>query len=468
MQKLVAISPILLLLLGAIAALVIGIFLPRRRQTWIAVLAVLCLSAAAAAAALKLGHPPGLVFEASYVVDGPMLWTLLALLAAGFLTIALAAPVFKHDAREAEFYVLLLFSLLGAVMLAGANDVMEILLGVLLTSIGSYALVGYRRTHPPAMEALLKYYLFGALTNIALIYGLILLYGLSGHTLLGDIAPALVPGNRVVLSVAMSLILLGLGFKAGYVPAHFWIPDVYEGATVPVAAYLSIVPKIAGVAILARLVAAFPPATVNWPLPVAIISAVTMTWGNIAAFRQNDIRRLLGYSSIAQTGFLLFGVVAVHGAALALPGLMYYFAAYLLANFGAFAVLAASRRYTIAANGGLVHAHPALAFAMLISMLSLVGIPPLAGFVAKFTLFSAAVEAGFTWLTILGVTNSLLSLYYYLRVIAPMFFAPERETIDELPPFSSATATACASLSLLLGLAAFLLLDSPLPLKFLS
>src|SRR5919106_2565465 len=182
-----AISFVLILLLGAVLALVIGIFLPRRLQTWNALLAGLVLVIAGVAALLKLGAPPGLVFDDSYAVDGPALWTVLALIATGLLCIGLSVPVFRNDAREAEFYALLLFSLLGAVMLAGANDIMEILLGVLLTSVGSYALVAYRRTSPPALESLLKYYLFGALTNIGLIYGLILLYGLSGSTILGAI-----------------------------------------------------------------------------------------------------------------------------------------------------------------------------------------------------------------------------------------------------------------------------------------
>lgn len=455
-----AISFVLILLLGAVVALVVGIFLPRRLQTWNALLASVVLVLAGAAAAVKLGAPPGLVFDDSYAVDRAGLWTVLALLAASLLCIGLSVPVFRNDAREAEFYALLLFALLGAVMLAGANDVMEILLGVLLTSVGSYALVAYRRTAPPALEALLKYYLFGALTNIGLIYGLILLYGLSGSTILGDIGGGLEPGSHALLTVAAVLVVVGLGFKAGYVPAHFWIPDVYQGATVPIATFLSVVPKIAAVLALARLVAAMQAGALDLVPLVAGISAVTMTWGNIAAFVQTDIRRLLGYSTIAQAGYLLFGVVALPSSGMALPGLLYYFAAYLAANVGAFAVVASTGRFEIPDNRALIRSQPLLALAMLISLLSLVGIPPLAGFVGKFVLFVATMQAGYTWLMVLGLINSALSLFYYLRVVAPMFVPPAGAPPEAPEPLAKAIAVLSAVGSIVLGLGSFLLLGT--------
>lgn len=455
-----AISFVLILLLGAVVALVVGIFLPRRLQTWNALLASVVLVLAGAAAAVKLGAPPGLVFDDSYAVDRAGLWTVLALLAASLLCIGLSVPVFRNDAREAEFYALLLFALLGAVMLAGANDVMEILLGVLLTSVGSYALVAYRRTAPPALEALLKYYLFGALTNIGLIYGLILLYGLSGSTILGDIGGGLEPGSHALLTVAAVLVVVGLGFKAGYVPAHFWIPDVYQGATVPIATFLSVVPKIAAVLALARLVAAMQAGALDLVPLVAGISAVTMTWGNIAAFVQTDIRRLLGYSTIAQAGYLLFGVVALPSSGMALPGLLYYFAAYLAANVGAFAVVASTGRFEIPDNRALIRSQPLLALAMLISLLSLVGIPPLAGFVGKFVLFVATMQAGYTWLMVLGLINSALSLFYYLRVVAPMFVPPAGAPPEPPEPMARAVAVLAAVSSVAIGVGAFALVGS--------
>lgn len=456
-----AIDFVLILLVGAVVALVVGILLSRRRQIWIAAATLVVLAAAAAAAALHLTAPPGLVFDRSFNVDTPTLWTTLAIMTAGALVVLISAPVFRGDAREAEYYVLLLFSLLGAVMLAGAHDVMEIVLGVLLTSVGSYALVAYRRTSPLAMEALLKYYLFGALTNIGLIYGLILLYGMSGSTIVADIPGAMTDGNRVALAVAAVLVVTGLGFKAGFVPAHFWIPDVYHGTTVPVAAYLSVVPKIAAVLALARLADAFTAAgTVTLAPVVAVIAAVTMTLGNIAAFRQSDIRRLLAYSTIAQAGYLLLGVVAVGGSDLALPGLLYYFAAYVAANIGAFAVVAAFGRVEVPGNFALVRTQPLLAFSMAVALLSLTGIPPLAGFVGKFALFAAALDAGYAWLVVVALINSAISLYPYLRVIAPMF-VPAAGAIPVTPePLAKGVAIAAAAASVLLGFGAALLVGT--------
>lgn len=461
-----ALIAVLILLAGAIVTLVVGIFLPRHRQYFSAWLALAFLAATAGAILFQIHDPPGLVFEDSFAVDGPMLWTSLVLVVTAGLVAVLSLPVFRNDARETEYYALLLFAVLGTVMLAGAGDVMEIVLGVLLTSVASYALVAYRRSDAGAMEALLKYYLFGALTNVALIYGCVLLYGLSGHTLLGELSGAIGPGTYPLLVVAIVLVLVGLGFKAGFVPGHFWIPDVYQGTTVPVAAFLSVAPKIAGMLALARIASVFAQTSVSWAPLVALVAAVTMTWGNLAAFRQNDIRRLLGYSTVAQAGYLLMAVVALDHSWLAMPGLVYYFAAYLFANIGAFAVLGASGGYTLEANAGLGRVRPALALAMLLSLLSLVGIPPLAGFVGKYALFSAAIEAGYTWLTVIAIINSVLSLYYYLRVITPMFLGRSGDA-STVEPVAAGTALVCTALTVALGIGAFVLLDAPLPLKLL-
>lgn len=461
-----ALIAVLILLAGAIVTLVIGIFLPRRRQSLSAWLALAFLAATAGAILFQIPDPPGLVFEDSFAVDGPMLWTSLLLVVTAGLVVVLSLPVFRNDARETEYYVLLLFAVLGSVMLAGAGDVMEIVLGVLLTSVASYALVAYRRSNPSAMEALLKYYLFGALTNVGLIYGCVLLYGLSGHTLLGGLSSAIGPGSYPLLAVAIVLVLVGLGFKAGFVPGHFWIPDVYQGTTVPVAAFLSVAPKIAGMLALARIASVFADSAMSWAPLVALVAAVTMTWGNLAAFRQDDIRRLLGYSTVSQAGYLLMAVVAVEHSRLAMPGLVYYFAAYLFANVGAFAVLGASGGFTLEANAGLGRARPVLALAMVVSLLSLVGIPPLAGFVGKYALFSAAIDAGYTWLTVVAVINSVLSLYYYLRVIAPMFFGRGSDAVA-LDPYAAFAAVVCAVVSIGFGIGAFVLLDAPLRLQLL-
>lgn len=450
-----AIASLLVVLVGAVLTLVVGIFLPRHRQSLNVAFCLLVLAVAAAIAGWQLGAPPGVVFHGSFAVDAPMLWTALTLMAAAAGTAVLAWPVFRGDAREAEFYTLLLFSTLGTLLMAGAHDVMEIMLGLLLTSVGSYVLVAYRRTDPAALEAVLKYYLFGALTNIGLIYGLVLLYGLSGSTVLSELATAS-PGP--LLAIAVVLVITGVGFKAGIVPAHFWIPDVYQGTTYPVAAFLSVAPKIAGIMALTRLAAVFADTAMSWAPLIAVIAAVTMTWGNLAAFRQSDLRRLLGYSSISQTGYLLLAVVALERSALAVPGLLYYFVAYLLANLGAFAVVGAAGVFTLAAGRGLARSHPALAGAMAVALFSLVGIPPLAGFVGKYTLFAAAIESGYTWLAVVALVNSVLSLYYTLRVLAPMFLALPHD-VRIIEARAQAVAVVCALLSVAVGVGAFVFLE---------
>jgi NADH-quinone oxidoreductase subunit N len=467
MMRLDLIIPLLILLGGAVLVLVIGIFLPRQRQTWSAGLAGAVIIAAVMASVTQFAQPAVLVFGGSYAADYPALWTQLVLLLGAFLCLILSIPAFNNDAREGEYYALLLFNLLGAMLLAAAADVMEIVLGVLLTSVGGYVLVAYRRSHRQAMEAVLKYYLIGALSNIGLIYGLVLLYGLSGSTLTGEIGSAVEPANTLTLAVALTLVLVGLGFKAGYVPTHFWIPDVYQGATVPVAALLSVLPKVAALLAVARLVSAFPAENLNWPLLIAGLAAVTMTWGNLAAFRQNDIRRLLGYSSISQSGYLLMGVAALPQSSLALGGLLYYFAAYTAANLGAFAVLGATGHSTIEHHAGLVRRSPGTAYAMAIALLSLMGLPPLAGFVAKFVLFTASFQAGYAWLTVVALINTVLSLYYYLRVIGPMFLQPPQSAQPPVEGFGNTVALTGALASIILGIGAFFLLDLKEPMVLL-
>ena len=457
-MRLDLIIPILILLVGAVATLVIGIFLPRERQTLNAWLALGVMGLAAGAVFWQLAsRAPQMAFSGSFAADTPALWTLLIVLLGAAGTAVLAMPVFRNDAREAEFYTLLLFATLGGALLAGAADVMEILLGVLLISVGSYPLVAYRRTDQLALEAVLKYYLIGALANIGLIYGLILLYGLSGSTLLGDLG-ALSPDNRLALALTVALVVGGLGFKGGYVPGHFWVPDTYQGTTVPVAAFLATLPKVVALLALTRLLAALP-AVLDWTPVVAAVAAVTMTWGNLAAFPQKDVRRLLGYSSISQSGYLLMGVVALPASSLALPGLLVFFAAYVLGNLGAFAVLAASGAREIDDLRGLMRQRPGLALAMAVSLLSFMGLPPLAGFMAKFLLFTATVEAGYTWLTVLALANSVASLYYYLRVIGPMVVGDGDGKVWSIEPGGRMLALTAGGSLVVLGVLVFLPLD---------
>lgn len=456
-MELGAILHILLALAGAVLALVGGIFLPRHRQTLSAWWCIGILVIASAVAAMQLSAPPGLVFEDTFVVDAPSAIAAILIFLGTAAVMVLSIRTIKDDAREAEYYPLMLFSALGAVMLAGAGDLMELLLGVLLASVGSYPLVAYRRANPSAMEALLKFYLFGALTNTALIFGLVLLYGLSGTTILSDIGARLDPGNFPAVALAVTFVLLGLGFKAGFVPVHFWIPDVYEGTTPPVAAFLSIVPKIGALLAIVRFSAAIPADIAHVGNLAAILSAVAMTWGNIAMFRQTDLRRFLGYSTIAQTGYFLLAVVAMGGASGAVPALLFYLAAYLAANLTLFAVMTATGGIRIEAWRGLLRQRPLLAVAALVSLLSLVGIPPLAGFVGKFALFAATFEAGYLWLLVAALINTVVSLYPYLRVATAVIIAGEAAVLEHRDPLASAVALGAAIATLLLPLSAYFL-----------
>jgi NADH-quinone oxidoreductase subunit N len=265
-----------------------------------------------------------------------------------------------------------------------------------------------------------------------MVYGFSWWFGLAGGTGLRTIGEGLAqaPTGAVVASTA--LVVVGLGYKAALVPFHFWTPDVYDGAPVPVAAYLSVLPKIAGLVALARVLpAALPGDLVGWTTAMAVVAAITMTVGTLAAIPQTSVVRLLAYSSIAQSGFLLMGVAALEGSERALPALLFYAFAYAAANLAAFAVVLAVQRargsVDVSAFAGLGRSHPWWTAALVLSLLSLFGLPPLAGFVAKLEVFSAAIDAGQAWLAVVGIAMTVVSLYPYLRVIAPAVLAPAGE-----------------------------------------
>lgn len=450
---------LLILAVGAASSLLVGMFLPRHRQSWNAALAAVVLALAAAAAGMQLGAPAQTLFDGSYRVDHPGLVTsLLVLLTAGAV-IPVSLRLFRNDAREAEYYTLLLLTALGAVATVGATDFIALLLGVLLLAVASYPLVAFRRSEPLGLEAGLKYYLFGALANIALAFGLVLLYGLTGSTLLAELPGLLDTDQPLMLALAGVLVTVGLGFHAGYVPSHFWIPDVYQAAPVPVAALLSVLPKLAGLLALTRLMEGLHLAGADWQPVIALIAAVTMTLGNLAAFRQQDVRRLLGYSGIAHGGYLLLALLAP-GTPGGYAALLYYLLAFALAKLGAFAVIAATARYRIEEQRGLIRRQPLAAVAMLVALLSLVGIPPLAGFIGKFTLLTLAAQVGYGWLTVLALGNMALSLFYYLRVITPMFTGVGGGPVYT-DRYALAVALLCALGTVAVGLAAAPLIVLP-------
>ena len=455
-----SIAPEIALILGAVAVLVFSLFAPRRAQGWAAGLALVTLAVSAAASAAMLRGPQTLTFFDTYAADDTAVWAKLIVLAVTALTVVLSVEWFAGDPRHGEYHTLLLLSTLGAVVLAGAADLMAVILGVLLSSATGYVLAAYHRTSARSGEAAVKYYLLGALTNAGLVYGAVLLFGLGATTTLLGLAGALPGSDSTAMVAGTALVVLGLAFKLGAVPAHAWVPDVADGAPAPAAAFLTVAPKVGALVAIGRLAVTLPEADVGWRILVAVLAAATMTLGNLAALWQDDVRRLLGWSAVSQSGYGLMAVVALGRSDMAVTALLYFLAAYAVANLAAFGVVIELRGRTDRSSyAGLATARPVLAFVLVLSFLSLVGVPPLAGFNAKVLLFVATVDAGYTWLAVLAVANTVLSLAYYLRVLAPSYFQPLPAPVPVLGRWAGAATVVCGGAVVILGVLAGPVLD---------
>ncbi|MGC3874610.1 NADH-quinone oxidoreductase subunit N [Halomonas sp. GXIMD04776] len=419
--------PEIILLVGAVLIVLFASFAPHRRQAWAASLALVALALAAGVGLLQWREPPALTFSGVWALDTAAVVTKLLVLLSGAIAVALSPDWMRSDRRHGEYYALCLFTLLGVIMMASANDSMELVVGILLSSTASYPLVAYHRGFAPALEAGMKYFLIGALTNSLLVVGVVLLFGLVGDTDYARTAAVLSAAPDaapLALSVAVACIVLGLTFKLAAFPGHAWMPDVAQGAPAPVAALLTVAPKIGAAVALARFVSLLPESQL-WPIIVALIAVVTMTLGNLAALQQTDVRRLLGWSSVSQSGYALMAVVVIGAEPQALPALLVFLAAYALANLAAFAVVTHLRgRTALADYHGLGRTQPVVTAVLILALLSLVGIPPLVGFFGKFLLFKVTIAGGYAWLAVVAAINTVLSLFYYLRVIAVTMFKP--------------------------------------------
>lgn len=452
-----ALLPELLLAVAAVGGLLLGSWLPRRRQWIVRALAVAALAGGLVVTLARISGPEGSTGDGSFTIDLAIQGARLAVLVGAAAVILFAGDSMGGHPRETEFTVLLLLGALGALLLAGASDVLLLAVGYLLASVPLYPLVGLDR-RAGSTEAMLKYYLLGALFGVCLLLGIVLLIAAGGGAGYDDLAMGAAdapPGLVVVGAVAVAA---GLLFKAGAVPAHFWVPDAIEGATPAAAAFVATVPKLGALVALLRLgEEALGPASTEWTLFLAVVAALTMTLGNLAAFFQSSVRRLLGYSTISQVGYLLMIVAAGGGTALAQPSLLLYLLAYALTNVGAFAVVSAvPRLQNLDDYRGFARSHPWLAVALVVCLLGLVGTPPTAIFVGKVTGFTAAVDGGLAWLAVLAVLNTVASLFYYLRWIAPLFrAAPHGEPSVSVSPRTagSAAAVTLAAASVLLGIA---------------
>lgn len=448
--------PEMLLFVGGLVALLGGSFLARERQWLMRVVAALALVASIVASALALAEPPAAAFEGTFAVDTATGVARIVAAAGTLLVLMLAGDEVAGSPRESETYALLLFSTTGTLVLAGAQDLIVLAAGFLLASIPLYALVGLARG-PRSAEAAMKTYLMGALFGIVLLLGVTILYAVSGSTMYADLVAVLDGVAPSAVAAGMLGVLAGLLFKAGGVPAHFWVPDATQGASGTVAAFLTTVPKVGALVAAYRLVLTMPD-TLAWPLLVAILAVASMTLGNLAAYGQQDPRRLLGWSTVSQVGFLLVPVAVAGRTDLALPSLLLYLTGYTVTNIAAFAVTTAlPRRRELTAYRGLARAHPLLAVALVVALLGLVGTPPTVVFVGKLTTATAAWDGGMAWLAVAVFVNTLVSLFYYLRWIAPAFRAADgaddagAQDVWEAGSWSSRTACVAALLSVLLG-----------------
>lgn len=448
--------PELALLAGSVVILVFALFAPRRWQSGAASIALGVLVGAGLLTVAMLGQPPTLTFFGTYAIDTPALLAKLLILGITAVTVVFSREWFRTDARHGEYYTLLLLSALGAILLAGAADLMELILAAVLSSATGFVLAAYHRQSKASGEAAIKYYLLGALANGAMLYGVAFLFGLAASTSFPALRVGLAAGGAGwVLGIAVALVMLGLAFKMAAVPVHAWMPDVAEGAPAPVAAFLTAAAKVGALVALARFMWILPEAGIAWRPLVAVLAAATMTLGNLAALWQDDVRRMLGWSAVSQTGYGLMALVALGRSELALPALLFFLVAYAVGNMAAFGVVVVLRGLSDrAAYRGLARTRPLLTAALVVSFLSFIGIPPLAGFTAKLALFGAAIDAGYAWLAVLAVANTVVSVAYYARVMGPAFFAPPGERPAILGPWAAVGTGVCAVGVVVIGLAA--------------
>jgi NADH-quinone oxidoreductase subunit N len=463
----IPILPEILLTLLAFIVLALDLFWPASRRRGVGIVAGIgALSIAAATVivstqALASGYDTR---EAQLALGGMIRYDGLALvfrtiiLIAGGFTSLLSLDVPKLG-RQGEYYAIVLVATLGMSLMSAAADLIMVFVAIETTSISLYVLAGYLRDTPKSAEAGLKYYLFGAFIAGVFLYGLSLLYGFAGTTSIYGLAEPLralmnTPVGIFALAVTVLLVVAGFGFKVAAVPFHFWAPDVYEGAPTPVTAFISTASKAASFALLLRVFTAIWPVEAQpiWVSVLAAISALTMTVGNLLALVQRNMKRLLAYSSIAHAGYTLMGIVALSD--LGAAAVAFYMFLYVLTNLAAFAIVIvfsnATGKDDIADFAGFSRRSPFLSLMMVFALLSLGGIPPLAGFFGKFFLFSAAVNAGLIWLAVVGVLNAIVSLYYYLSIMKVMYVDPPEETTRIPVPAACAIVIAVTVIGILL------------------
>lgn len=483
--------PELILLVGGIGVLITDLFLRERaeqesRLAWVS-MAILAAALVVSAALYGVSEPlfrssVDPVAPGSFVVDGfTTFFRIIAILTTIIILLASVDYVRGKTAFRGEFFTFMIFSTLAMTLMAGSTDLIMVIISLEFLSITSYILTGYLRGNLKSNEGAVKYFLYGSITTAMTFYGASLLYGIAGSTNLYDIAthfadPTSTIGNNTLglILPAIIFLLAGFGFKIALVPFHQWSPDAYEGAPTPVTAFLSVGPKAAGFAMLLRvMVIALPEFEHEWAAVMIGVAMVTMTLGNIVALSQNNVKRLLAYSSIAQAGYMLIGVAGVSvaniagimdphegGAGLAIDGtagVLLYILGYLFTNLGLFigviAVDYLTNNDTVPGFAGLLRRAPFLTIAMTIFFLSLVGIPPTAGFIGKFWVFGAAIQNQLYALAAVGAINGVISVVYYFKILKQMWYeAPTDASPLRLPTPMNVALVVCLVLTLLMGI----------------
>jgi NADH-quinone oxidoreductase subunit N len=429
-NDLIAVAPEIILTVAAGVLLLIEAFLPRVRRYASELSALVVLTAAYARIRLDL---PGDVWGGMLHIDRVASFVDLYILAAVFLSVWMAGAFLRRsDADHGEFYSLLLLAAVGAMVMASSVDALTLFLGLELLSIPLYALNAFLRRVPISVEAGLKYFIVGAFASAFLVYGFALLYGEAATTNLVTMGARVVEagGLSPLAAIGVAMVIGGLAFKLALFPVHGWAPDVYQGGPTPVTAFLSVVPKGAALVALLRIVDGMDLLRLSheWVVAASVVAVASMTLGNVVAIVQRDIKRMLAYSGIAHMGYAMLAIIvagAEGGAAV-----LVYLAAYTLMNIGAFAAVALfseseSEPHPISDLAGQGWRRPIVALALTICLFSLAGVPPFFGFTGKFVVFRAAVNGGFVWLAVIGVANSLISAFYYLRVVYVMYMQPE-------------------------------------------
>jgi len=427
--------PEIVLATAGLAILLFGV-IPKRDMTF--PVAIACIGALLLTAALVLVQGEGTAFLGQYVADDFSRFAKVLVLAGAALGILLSLDWMEREGlARFEFPLLLLFASVGMLVMVSANDLMTLYVGLELTSLSLYVVAAINRDSERSAEAGLKYFVLGALASGLLLYGASLVYGFAGTTNFDLIADAVAGSTSQGLVIGLVFVLAGLTFKIAAVPFHMWTPDVYEGAPTPVTTFFASAPKVAAIALLVRVLAGpFADLAASWQQIIWLASLGSMLLGAFAAIGQRNVKRLMAYSSIGHVGFVLMGLAVSTDTGL--RGLLLYTAIYLFMNLGTFAVLIAMRRHGRAVEGvddlaGLGRSDPAMALAMAVFMFSMAGIPPLAGFFGKLYVLLPAVQGGYWALALAGVFASVVSAYYYLRIVKVMYFDAGGAPMDARP-----------------------------------